>query len=288
MELRVLKYFLSIAQEESISKAAQRLHITQPTLSRQIMDLEDELGKQLIIRSNKKISLTDEGLVLRKRAEEILRLVEKTESEITASDEEIIGDVYIGSGETAAMHLLTSIAKELRAEGYEIRFHIHSGNSIDVMERLDKGLLDFGLLIGVENLSKYNSIRLPVKDTWGVAMRCDSPLAEKSEISEAMLKDLPLIISKQSIEYEKQLFKQLNVIATYNLIYNAALMVEDGIGYAICLDRLLNTSGSANLCFRPISPRREANIDVVWKKYQMFSKPAELFLSHMRSRFENS
>ena len=220
MEIRVLKYFLAVAREENISAAADSLHVTQPTLSRQLMDLEDELGKTLFTRGNRRISLTEEGMILRKRAEEIVNLVDKTEAEIMTSDDNISGDIYIGSGETEGMRLIAKVAKQLEDEGYNIRYHLFSGNAMDVEERIDKGLIDFGLFIEGVNLKKYDSIRLPYTDTWGVLMRKDSPLAKKSEIRPEDLWTVPLITSQQAENsnelsgWLKRDREQLNIAAT--------------------------------------------------------------------------
>ena len=203
MELRVLRYFLAVAREQSISGAAEMLHISQPTLSRQLMDMEHALGKQLFIRGNRHITLTEEGIFLRKRAEEIVDLVDKTETEIRSSDEFISGDIYIGAAETDNMRLLLRVAHKLQQDYPDIHYHFFSGNAQDVTEKLDQGLLDFGLLIDYNNLSKYESLLLPSADSWCVLMRNDSPLAAKEQIMPADLWDKPLICSQQ-IFWEKQ------------------------------------------------------------------------------------
>ncbi|MBR1731351.1 MAG: LysR family transcriptional regulator, partial [Ruminococcus sp.] len=198
MELRVLQYFLAVAREESISGAANALHLSQPTLSRQLKDLEDELGKQLFIRGSKRITLTDEGRILKNRAEEIVSLVEKTASEIAVSDEHIYGDVFIGAGETVGVRYLTKAAKTVRDKYPDIHFHIISGDRSDVVERLDSGLVDFGLIFGSVDDTKYESIKIPNSDMWGVLMRKDSPLAKKEAIEPKDLYEKPLIVSRQT------------------------------------------------------------------------------------------
>ena len=293
MEIRVLRYFLAVAREESISGAAEHLHVTQPTLSRQLMDLEEELGKKLFHRGNRKITLTEEGMLLRKRAEEIVDLVEKTESELSATEGAINGDIYIGGGETDAMRMIARIAKELCEEHPGIRYHLYSGNADDVTERIDKGLLDFGILIGASGMSKYDSIHLPAADTWGVLMRMDSPLAAKESVVPEDLWDLPLISSRQTLvsnqlsEWFHRDYEKLNIVATYNLVYNASLMVDEGIGYALCLDKLVNMTGGSNLCFRALNPTLESKLDIVWKKYQVFSKAAECFQKRLYEVFSS-
>ncbi|WP_078431532.1 LysR family transcriptional regulator [Metabacillus halosaccharovorans] len=297
MEFRVLRYFLTVAREGSITGAADFLHVTQPTLSRQLKDLEQELGKKLFTRSSHSIILTDEGMLLRKRAEEIVNMVEKLEAEFHSMEETISGDVYIGSGETKAMKQIARVAKDLQVRYPNIRYHLYSGNEDDVTERLDKGLLDFCILIEPADLSKYNYINIPAKDVWGVVMRKDSPLASKDTIGVADLLNIPLIFSRQAIkqtlsknefvDWFGEDFDRLNVVTTYNLAYNAAIMVDEGIGYAVTLDKLVNTSSDSNLCFRPLKPRLEAGLNIAWKKHQVFSAAADMFLKEIQSKFTN-
>lgn len=289
MELRVLQYFLAVAREQNISAAAQSLHLTQPTLSRQLKELEEELGKQLMVRGSRKIVLTEEGMLLRKRAEEILDLVGRTEKEIAQSDDTVSGDIYIGTGETDGMRQIARTAKQLQEHSPGIHFHIVSGDAVDVCERLDKGLLDFGVLLGDIDKIKYHYLELPMKDTWGVLMRRDSPLAQQERILPQDLWDKPLILSRQ-VDNKSGLYRwlgrepeQLHTVATYNLIYNASLMVDEGMGYAFTLDKLVNTRGS-QLCFRTLEPKLELGMYLVWKKSQIFSKAADLFLERLREQ----
>ena len=281
MELRVLGYFLAVAREESISGAANALHLSQPTLSRQLKDMEAELGKQLFIRGGKKIELTDEGRILKKRAEEIIALVEKTENEIAVSDEHISGDVFIGAGETVGVRHLTKAAKRARDVYPDIRFHIISGDRTDVAERLDSGLVDFGLVFGSVDETKYESIQIPNSDVWGVLMRRDCPLAEKPEIAPKDLYTLPLIVSRQADKtgVVKRLLGRsgdnLNLVATCNLIFNAALMVQDGLGYALCLESIINPSQNSELCFKPLTNALIEEMRVIWKKDNVFSKASQ-------------
>ncbi|MCI8863196.1 MAG: LysR family transcriptional regulator [Lachnospiraceae bacterium] len=291
MELRVLQYFLAIAREQSIVRAAESLHLSQPTLSIQIKAMEEELGKQLLIRGTKgsrKVTLTEEGMILRKRAEEILNLVHKTEREISLSDEVVMGDVYIGAGETDAVRLIARTARKLYRTYPGIHYHIASGNAAFVMEQLEKGLIDFGLVFGDVDQAKYNSMKLPLTEVWGVLMRKDSPLAGKAAISPEDLWDKPLILSRQEnssdglASWIGRETSELEIVATYNLLFNASLMVEEGLGYAIGFDKIIHTSGSSKLSFRPLSPRREAGMSIIWKKYQVFSKASDKFMKQLK------
>lgn len=288
MELRVLRYFLAVAKEESISKAAEILYITQPTLSRQLMELEEELGKKLFIRGTRKITLTEEGMLLKKRAEEIVNLVEKTEIEVSSSDDTINGEIYIGSGETEGVRIVAQAAKQLQKEYPNIKYYLSSGNAEDVTEKLDKGLFDFGILTGTPDVRKYNFIKLPFKDTWGLLMRKDNILAEKDSVRAEYLADVPIFCSRQ-YEAQKEIshwagrnIDELNIIGTYNLIYNASIMVEEGIGCALCLDKIIKTDENSLLCFRPLEPKLESELYFVWKKSQIFSKAAKKFIEKLK------
>ena len=295
MEIRVLKYFLAVAREGSITRAANSLHLTQPTLTRQLQELEKELKQKLLIRGKYKVTLTPEGLRLRKRAEEIIEMVEKTEAEFQSINDIIGGDIYIGGGESDCMKYIAEVIKEVQTDYPDIKFHIHSGNAEDVTEKLDKGLLDFGVLIQPVDLAKYDNITLPEKDVWGVVMRKDSLLAKKEFVELKDLYGLPLINSRQAmrktssknefIEWFQGEFENLRTVGTINLVYNAAVMVKAGIGYAITLDKLVDVSEKSELCFRPLSPRLESGLDIVWKKSQVFSPAAALFLEKLKEKF---
>lgn len=291
MELREIKYFLAVTREQSISKAAEALYITQPNLSRQMQNLEKEIGQQLFIRGTKKITLTEAGRLLRKRAEEIIELYNQTEAELNKPVSDISGDIYIGGGESYVMGLIAKAARSVQSDYPNVKFHIFSGDSSTVSERLDKGLIDFGIFIEPYDLSKYDYLRLPLHDTWGVIMRKDSPLAEKEFITPEDLWDKPLIRSEQSLgknivtDWFRKGFDELNIVATYNLLYNASLLVEQGLGYAVSLDKLINTSGNSNLCFRPLNPELISHLDIAWKKYQVFPKCTEIFLKRLQEFF---
>ena len=296
MELRVLNYVLTVAREGGLTGASEVLHVTQPTMSRQIQELEEELGQKLFIRTTRSMVLTPEGMLLRKRAEEILEMAERTKSEFFAMGSTVAGDVLIGSGETFALKQLTDLMAQIREEYPGIHFQIYSGNAEEVAERLEKGLLDFGVFVEPADISRYNSIRLPVMDTWGLILRKDHPLAQKEHITREDLGDVPLIMSRQEMAAQKAgndyldwfggSYELLNVVAGYNLMYNGALMVRSGLGCAVGLDRIVNTTETSDLCFRPFDPPLEAGIVVVWKKYQVFSKAAEMLLEKMKKVFE--
>lgn len=289
MELRVLRYFLAVAREQNITAAAEQLHITQPTLSKQLMDLEDELGKKLFFRGNRKITLTEEGMFLRKRAQEIVDLADKTETEFQSGSGVVGGDVYIGGGETDGMYLIAKAIQTLTRSNPNIHFHLFSGNGEDVVERLDKGLIDFGLFVGAMDFKKYDYVKLPKENAWGLLLRKDHPLAAFQSITPKDVDAYPILSSRQAL-IQNELsgwlgypFESLNIIGTYNLIYNAAILVEEGIGCALCIDGLVNTTGDSKLCFRPFEPKISAGLTVAWKKYQVFSKAAEKFLEALQA-----
>ncbi|MCS0670111.1 LysR family transcriptional regulator [Cytobacillus firmus] len=292
MEIRLLRYFIAVANQQSISAAAKSLHISQPTLSRQLSDLEAELGTSLFIRGNRKITLTTEGMFLLTKAKEIVRLVEKTEANFNQPSEIISGEIYIGGGETEAMHFIAETLKDLLKNHPAIQFHLYSGNADDIMDKLDNGLLDFGIVIEPTDKQEYDYMHLPAKDVWGVLMRKDSPLAHKTSIQPADLIDKPLIISRQTtVDNELsgwfgQNVKDLNITGTYNLLFNAARMVEKNLGYALCLDKLINTSGDSKLCFKPLNPKLHAGLNIIWKKHQVFSIAASKFLDQIRYNIE--
>ena len=294
MELRVLRYFLAVAMEGNITTAANLLHLSQPTLSRQIHNLEDELGQKLLIRKSHRIELTSEGIRFRKRAEEIVTLADKALVEFSSHSKGVSGDIYIGCGETRVLHLLAEVAHELQNDHPGIRFHLHSGNDQDVTERLDRGVLDFGVLISPYTLDKYESLILPEKELWYVLMRKDSPLASHVTIRREDLLDKPLIFSQQAISIKPvnefrqwfgDYFEQLNIAATFNLIYNASMLVEAGMGYALTIGQIIGASETSKLCLRPMEPELSSELSIIWCRDQVFSPAAELFLQRLRQAF---
>ena len=294
MELRVLKYFLAVARTGNITAAAHSLHVTQPTLSRQLQDLEYELGRKLFVRGSHHVTLTRDGMLLRQRAEEIMEIVDQTESEFYANSRSVSGDIYIGCGESEAMSLLAEIISTFRSDHPQVRFHLYSGNAEDVMDRLDRGLLDFGILIQPVDISRYDSLPLPIKDTWGLILRKDHPLAKLKTIRPSDFADVPLLVSKQILRNEKltgpigewfgESGSSVKVAGTYNLIFNAALLVREGVGCALGLDRLINRTSQSDLCFRPLNPKLEVGLDIVWKKSRIISEAAEKFLERLQEK----
>jgi DNA-binding transcriptional LysR family regulator len=288
LDIRVLRYFIAVATQENISAAANALHLSQPTLSRQLNNLEEELGTTLFVRGNRKITLTDEGMFLLDRAKEIVDLVEKTEANFNQKYEIISGEIHIGAGETEAMQFIAQTIKKVVSHHPNIKFHLYSGNADDITTKLDSGLLDFGIVIEPANKQKYDYLKLPATDVWGVLMRKDSPLAEKAYIHPTDLLNKPLIISRQTAVSNElsgwlgEEIENLNVIGTYNLLYNASLLVKENIGYALCIDKLMNTSEESTLCFRPLAPKLEAGLNILWKKHQTFSSATKIFLTYLR------
>ena len=293
LEIRVLRYFLAVAQEGSVTRAARALHLTQPTLSRQIRELEEELGQTLFSRGGRELSLTREGLLLRQRAEEIVGLAEITEKEFRSLGEKTVsGDLSLGCGESKALSFVTDALKVLQDEHPLIIPHFFSGNGEIVMDRLDKGLLDFAVLMGAENTERYSSLPLPNHDTWGLLMDKDDPMAQKKAITAEDLLDIPLILSSQSLSRDELSgwlgfpMSRLHIAATYTLLFNGSLMVRSGLGYALCFDHIAPSGKDSPFAFRPLSPLLTSPLSLVWKKHQILSAPAEAFLTKIREAGE--
>lgn len=290
MELRVLEYFLAVAREQSISGAAEYLHLTQPTLSRQLRELEEELGCTLLVRGKRgqRTALTPEGRLFRQRAQEILDLASKAEQEVRQSGKGITGDVMIGAGETDSMRVIARLTERIRRENPGIRIHVVSGDTQDLTDRLERGLFDFALLFGATDPKKFVRLPLHLRDRWGVLMRKDSPLSQRETICPADLWDKPLILSRQIgiqdgfLRWIQRPLEELQVAATYNLAFNASLMAEEGLGYVLVLDKLIRTDGDSPLCFRPLEPALEAEFALVWTRYAVFSRASEYFLRQLR------
>lgn len=288
IDTRLLRYFLMIAREGNMTRAADLLHVTQPTLSKQLNKLEEILDLELFHRTSRQMILTDAGQRFRDRAREIVELTTKSLADIQQNSEEISGEIHIGAAETDAFRHIIQTLKILRKNHPQITYDILSGNSIDTLERLDKGLFDFALIVGVPNIERYSTITLPVADQWGVLMRKGAPLSQHEFITPELLKDVPLILSKQAYltnELSGWLgddTENYDVIATFNLINNAALLAEEGLGYVISLDKIIAISDDSPLCFRPFKPTLEAPLSLVWRQNTTLSPAASKFLEIFR------
>ncbi len=293
MEIRILRYFITVARTGSVTGAAKLLHVTQPTLSRQLQSLEEELGQKLLLRKYHRIELTENGMLLRDRAEEILDLVGKTEKDLQKAGNAAAGEVFFGAGETGKMKTVARIMGHIREEYPGIRFRIHSGTADDLMERLDRETLDFGLLInpGRAALEKYEHLDLPDGESWGLLMRRDCPLAARRGVTPGDLAGVPLLLPARHVvhgagslsgfpEWCGESFHALSVAGHYNLVYNAALLVEEGVGCAVSID-LVTRRG---LRFRPLKPVIRTKVCIAWKKGHLFSPAAALFLSHLQRK----
>jgi len=280
MDIRIMQYFLAVIREGTISGAAEALHVAQPSLSRQMRELEEELGVTLFERGNRRITLTEEGLVLRKRAEEMISLMQQTEDELSQVKNNTTGTIRIGAGESWAFQYIARVATELTHEYPGIKFSVKSGDTIDLMDELGKGLLDFALIFSDHDPSIYQSVTLPGADIYGVLMRKDSPLAKKKSLTMQDLLNEPVIISRGAQKHfsSDEVLSKLNITATYNLIYNASVMVKEGMGYAICFNRLINTSGDSELTFVPLKPEMKIYGKLIWKKYQVLSPAIKKFI----------
>lgn len=283
MEFRTMQNYLAVVREGTISAAAEALHVAQPSLSRQMRDLERELGVTLFVRGNRRITLTEEGMVLRKRAEEMVRLMQRTEEEVAQIKNHMSGTVRIGAGESRSFHYLSRTASTIAAEHPNVTFRLTSGDTLDLIDELNNGLLDFAVIFTEVDHEIYQSLQLPAEDGFGLLMPRDCPLAAKKEIRIDELNGLPLIVSRSSESYfttAKEL-PGLRIVATYNLLYNASLLVEDGLGYALCFDGLINTTGESPLCVRPVVPQIRVPGHLIWKKYQPLSPVVQLFLEQI-------
>ncbi|WP_122642821.1 LysR family transcriptional regulator [Luxibacter massiliensis] len=286
MELRVLKYFLIVAREENITRAANLLHVTQPTLSRQLMQLEEELEVKLFQRGKHSISLTEDGLRLKRRAQEIIALADKTKAEFYGKAEALSGEVAIGCGETQNMSFLSERMRRFRTVHPLVSFQIYSATADDIKDRIEQGLLDIGLLMEPVNISKYEFIRMEKKERWGVLVPVNSPLSEKECVTAMDLKEIPLLIpGRQSVQHELSSwfglnFENIEIAAAYNLIGNAANMVRHQVGTALCFDLDFRYD---DLKFIPLSPSIETGAVLVWKKNQMFTNTVHEFVHFLRN-----
>lgn len=287
MEIRVLKYFVESARNKSITKAALKLNVTQPTLSRQLKELEEELGQKLFKRSNYHINLTVEGEILYKRAIDILNMIDKTETEFKALQKFNGGDLHIGCAETIGIKIIAKLINKIRKNYPNIKFHLHSGNFFTIEEKLNKNIIDFAIVVQNIDTSSYNYINLNHNDIWGILMKRNDKLSKKEKIVFNDIFNLPLIISRQGFSDEmpneiKEMKDKLNIIGTYDLIYNASIFVEEGLGYALCLDKLIKINNDSDLIFKPIYPEISSPLKIIWQQNQILSKTSEIFLNELK------
>ena len=289
MEIRVLRYFLMTAREENITRAAELLHITQPTLSRQLMQLEEELGTKLFERSSHSIRLTEDGMLLRRRAQELVQLADSVEKEFRHSKEEMSGTISIGSGETGSMQELAEIIRDFQEKYPLVQYDLYTATADEIKERLDKGLLDIGLLTEPVDIMKYSFIRMKRKEKWGILVRRDSKLAEKTSIGPSDLLDVPVFLAHRALMKNEiegwfgDYYDQVQIAGTYNLINNAAVMVRNHIGVAFCFQL---QSQFDDLTYIPIEPQIETGAVIVWKKAQIVSRTTHQFISFLKESRE--
>lgn len=290
MEIRTLRYFLAVAREENMTHAAQTLHVTQPTLSKQLHALEEELGKKLFLRHSFSIQLTEEGLLLRKRAEDLVKMADKIASEFRTLDDITGGDVYFGLAESYQIRFLAGAIRAFKKTCPDLRYHITSGDTEQVIERLDKGVIDFAALAEDPDTVRYCCLAFPKPDVWGVVMPTDCPLAAKETVRAEDLAGLPLFCSEQG--WRKDIprwcgrkMDDLRLEGSFRLPYNASLFVKEKLGYLLTFEHLVNTGPGSGLVFRRLSPRLETRVYLVWKKHQVFTPIAERLLESLTVLF---
>lgn len=292
MELRTLRYFLALASQGTVSKAAASLNVTQPTLSRQLADLEKEFGKQLFVRGTKRIQLTEDGTLLRDYAQTIVALADKAAAELSLPAHAIAGAVRIGCGEARASRAIWRAIAAMRRDYPQVKFHIYSGNSADLGDRFESGLFDFMEECEVAGHGDCNVVMLPEKDRWGVVMRADDPLASLERIRPEDLEGATIIGSRQGMkvagvpEWAGPLFETMQVAATYNLVFNGAAMARVGVGYCFCYEDLVDLGPESGLVFRPLEPELISTAGLIWKKHRRLSRAAEVFLGYLRAEVE--
>ena len=290
MEIRTLRYFMAVAREENMTRAAEQLHVSQPTLSKALRSLEEELGKKLFTRHSFSIKLTEEGVLLRNRAEDLVGMADKIEQEFLSLDEVTGGDLYFGLAETDQIRYLAREIRRFKERYPELRYHITSGDTEQVTEKLDKGLLDFAVICETPDERKYRHVLFPESDYFGVVLPKDSPLAKKEAITAKDLAGLPLFCSEQSWEndirpWAKEQFGQFRMEGSFRLAYNGSLFVREGLGLLLTLNDLVDTSPESGMVFRPLSPRLEMKMYLIWKKHQNFTPIAERFLQQLQQSF---
>jgi len=291
VDVRVLKYFLAVAREGNITKAADAVYVTQPTLSRQLMDLEDELGVELLVRGKRKVTLTSSGVLFQQRAQEIVALLEKTQRDIAEHNDMVAGEVTIGCVETSASFLLPDALEAFGALHPMVKYVIYSGNGDDIRDKIDSGYLDLGILVEPVEIAKYEFFPLAFQDTWGVLMRKDDPLAKKESLRTQDIIGLPFFLSHRRIVTDEieswfgKMAKKLNIIGYHNLITNTMLLIERGLCYSITLQGACSIRSNGNLCFVPLSPGRKAGHVLAWKKNRIFGQATSMFLEYVKNNF---
>ena len=293
MEIRTLRYFLAVAREENMSRAAELLHVTQPTLSKALKALEDELGKKLFTRHSFSIALTEEGVLLRNRAEDLVSMADKIEKEFLSLDELTGGELYFGLAESYQIRYLAREIRTFKLSYPGLRYHITSGDTEQVTEKLDKGLLDFAVICETPDERKYHFVSFPEADYFGAAIPADSPLAGKESITADDLAGMSLFCSEQSWEndirpWAKERFSALRLEGSFRLAYNGSMFAKEGLGILLTLNNLIDTSAESGLVFRPLSPRLEMKMYLIWNKYQSFTPIAERFLKQIQESFQNN
>ncbi len=290
MEIRTLRYFLAVAREENMTRAAEQLHVSQPTLSKALKALEDELGKKLFTRHSFSIRLTEEGILLRNRAEDLVVMADRISQEFVTLDDITGGDIYLGMAESYQIRILARAIREFRQLYPKLHYHITSGDTEQVTEKLDKGLLDFSVLAEKPDTGKYDYLVFPQADVWGLVFPADDPLAQKETITVDDLVGLPLFCSEQSWKNDiprwcGERIRELQLEGSFRLSYNGSMFAREGLGYLLAFDHLIDTSQDSGLVFRPLSPKLENKLYLIWKKYQPVSPIADRFLKHLQVRF---
>ena len=291
MEIRTLRYFLAVAREENMTRAAETLHVTQPTLSKQLKALEDELGKKLFTRHSFNIRLTDEGMLLRSRAEDLVRMADKIEQEFVSLDDITGGDLYLGLAESFQIRFLAKAIREFKKTYPNLHYHITSGDTEQIADKLDKGLLDFLVLAELPDSRKYEYLPFPESDIWGLVVPSSDPLAKKKHIRADDLKGLPLFCSDQGWngdikKWAGNEFSEMKQEGSFRLSYNGSIFTKEGLGYLLTFDQLINTSKGSGLVFIPLFPKLEANLYIAWNRHQAFTPIAERFLKYLKNFFE--
>ena len=292
MELRTMRYFLAVAREENMTRAAEILHVTQPTLSKQLKSLEDELGKKLFVRHSFSIQLTEEGVLQRKRAEDLVKMADKITEEFHTLDDLSGGEIFLGLAESYQIRRLAAVIRMLKNISPDLRYHITSGDTEQVTEKLNKGIIDFAVLAQEPDISRYHSLKFPDSDLWGVVMPANCPMAQKEAIRMEDLIGVPLFCSEQGwhndiTKWCNNRIDQLHLEGSFRLSYNGSLFVKEGLGYLLTFEHIINTSPDSGLVFRPLAPRLETNIYLIWKKYQVFTPISERFLEMLKLNFDS-